>query len=143
MIKQTIKSAKYTVIASAARSNLTEAANIERHIDVGFTLAALGYNRTVDVKGFYRETQADFASVELSRAIPAYTLKDVQQLATLFCGAFNQDCILVINNESNDVWLVNLEGELFTKLGKWTTHNTKDSRWNAYTYDGAFYYTAE
>lgn len=143
MIKQTIKSAKYTVIASAARSNLTEAANIERHIDVGFTLSALGYNRTVDVKGFYRETQADFASVELSRAMPVHSLKEVQQLATLFCGAFDQDCILVINNESNDVWLVNVEGELFAKLGKWTTHNTKDSRWNAYTYDGAFYYTAE
>lgn len=143
MIKQTIKSAKYTVIASAARSNLTEAANIDRHIDAGFTLAALGYNRTVDVKGFYRETQADFASVELSRAMPVNNLKEVQQLATLFCGTFNQDCILVINNESNDVWLVNLEGELFAKLGKWTIHNTKDSRWNAYTYDGAFYYTAE
>lgn len=143
MIKQTVKNAKYTVIASAARSNLTEAANIERHIDAGFSLNALGFNRSLDVKGFYRETQADFASVELSRAMPVHSLKEVQQLATLFCGAYNQDCILAINNESGDVWLVNLEGELFAKLGKWTTHNEKDSSWNAYTYDGAFYYTAE
>lgn len=143
MIKQTIKNAKYTVIASAARSNLTESANIGRHIDAQFSLSALGYNRFVDVKGFYRETQADFASVELSRAIPVHTLAEVQQLATLFCGAFNQDCILAVNNETLDCWLVNLEGELFAKLGKWTMHSHKDSSWNAYTYDGAFYYTAE
>lgn len=143
MIKQTIKSAKYTVIASAARSNLTESANIDRHIDAQFSLSALGYQRFVAVKGFYRETQAEAASVEMSHAIPVKDLKEVSQLATLYCGAFNQDCILVINNESLDVWLVNLEGELFCKLGKWTTHTTKDSAWNAYTYDGAFYYTAE
>ena len=143
MIAQTIKKAKYTVIASASRSNLTEAANIDRHIDAGFTLSALGYDRHVDVKGFYRETQADFASVELSRAIPVHTLNEVQQLATMYCGAFEQDCILAINNQTGDVWLVNLEGELFAKLGKWTLHTKKDASWNAYTFDGAFHYTAE
>lgn len=143
MIKQTIKNAKYTVIASASRSNLPASVNINRHIDAQFSLAALGYNRFVDVKGFYRESQADAASVELSRAIPVFSLKEVAQLATLFCGAFNQDCILVVNNESEDAWLVNLQGELFCKLGKWTRHAQKVNSWNAYTYDGAFYYTAE
>lgn len=143
MVMMLRSKSKYTVIASSARSNLSESANIERHIDCGFSLSALGYNRHVDVKGFYRETQADFASVELSRAIPVHSLQEVQALATLYCGTFNQDCILVINNETKDVWLVNLEGELFAKLGKWKSHTTKDISWNAYTYDGHSYYTAE
>lgn len=134
---------KFTVIASAFRSNLSAATNITRHINAGVALSAVGFNRTNDVQGFYRETQADDASVELSRAIPVPTIWDVQTLATLFCGAYDQDCILAINNKTLDVWLVNVEGELFTRLGKWTRHVKKDVNWNAYTYDGTFYYTAE
>lgn len=134
---------KYTVIASASRANLPAALNIERHIDAAFSLAAMGYTRTTAVQGFYRESIADAASVKISHAIPVAGLKEISHLATLYCGAFAQDCILVVNNESLDVWLVNLEGEMFSKLGKWTSHNVKDPSWDAYTYDGALYYTAE
>lgn len=134
--------AKYTVIASAHRSNLTAAANTLRHVESGFELAALGFDKHVDVMGYYRETGQD-AAIELSRAIPVSSLDKVSQLATLFCGGYGQDCILAINNETKDVWLIDIKGLIMAKLGKWTPHAIKKTEWDAYTFDGLNYYTAE
>jgi len=135
--------ARYTVIASAQRTNNTPAANIVNHIDAGFQLAAMGFTKSYDVQGFYREAHNAQASIELSRAIAVSSLDEVSQLATLFCGGYAQECILAINNKTKDVFLIDVNGLICAKLGKWKAHAAKVESWDAYTYDGMHYYTAE
>lgn len=134
--------AKYTVIASAYRAGESQAVNIEKHIDAGFELMALGYTRHVDVMGYYKESDAPLPQIELSRAIPVFNMSEVSVLATLFCGAYNQDCILVINNDSHSAWLVDVFGTVISLLGQWhvTPRMPATQGW---TYDGNAYYYAE
>lgn len=134
--------AKYTVIASAYRAGESQAVNVEKHIDSGFELAALGYTRQIDVMGYYKEYGAPLPQIELSRAIPVFNMSEVSVLATLFCGGYNQDCILVINNDSHSAWLVDVSGMVISLLGQWVSSATVPDA-KCWTYDGSAYYYAE
>lgn len=135
-------SAKFLVIGSVFRADLTVEQNMENHVDAGYTLALAGYNRIVDVTGYYREEGQAVGSLELSRAIPVSTLRDVGELTYLFCNKYKQDCILVMNNDNEMVWLMDAEGKCVASLGHWKESLVKPDT-QGWTYDGSKYYYAE
>ena len=135
-------SAKFLVIGSVFRANLTVEQNMKNHVDAGYTLALAGYNRIVDVTGYYREEGQTEGSIELSRAIPVSNSRDLCELAHLFCDKHGQDCILVLNSDNETAWLVDGNGTSLANLGTWkqSLHKPATQGW---TYDGHLYYYAE
>lgn len=133
---------KYTVIASVYRADKASHENMRNHVKCGLVLGLAGYARIVDVLGYYKELEQADASEELSRAIPASSLRDVRELCHLFCVGFKQECILVINNDTEDTYLCDKDGVIFARLGKWK-RITPDANTVAWTFDGQHYYAAE
>lgn len=110
---------KFIVIASASRSDKPAGENMIRTTMAHQAVAQMG--RAVQgielVTGFYRETIAEKGSYEQSMAIAVNSVKALKALKTLFCGTYQQDCILVWNRDTDSVWLVNENGFL-AELGK-------------------------
>ena len=133
---------KYTVIGSVFRADKPAHENMRNHVESSLVLGLAGYNRTADVLGYYKEKEQVDASEELSRAIPASSLRDVKELCYLFCVRYHQDCILVINNDTEDTYLCDKDGLIFARLGKWKRIEP-DANTVAWTFDGQYYYAAE
>lgn len=132
---------KFLVLASAQRANLHNDLNMRRHVDAQFSLIAQGFKHEC-VLGHYKELGQHNGNHELSFAIPCKTAKQIKALAKLFCDCFQQDCILVWNKDSDNVWLVDKTGCAFTSLGKMhMAHDEPDVE--CWTYNGGFYYYAE
>lgn len=133
--------AKFVVLASAFRANLSNETNLRRHVDVRFTLDANGFQHK-DVLGYYREDGQMLGKEELSLAIPCKTSQQIKMLARIFCDCYKQDCIAVWNRDSNTLWLADKEGHVFSNCGNMRmSPNAPDAQ--AWTYCGGFYWYAE
>lgn len=89
----------FIVIATAYRSNLTTLQNEIRNKSA--LAAARRVARVKGVKmatGYYKEDQAATATIERSFIFSVASRKDVKKLRDLFCGRFEQDCILYKSN---------------------------------------------
>lgn len=133
--------AKFIVLASAFRFGVSQATNIENHVDVRFSLDAQGFQH-MDVLGFYQEEGAALGSTELTFAVPCNSAAQIKSMARLFCGCYNQDCIAVWNRDSNTLWLADKEGHVFHNCGAMRMSVTKPDT-SAWTYCGGFYWYAE
>lgn len=109
---------KFIVIASASRSNKPAGENMIRTTMAHQAVVQMG--RAVQgielVTGFYRENIAETGSFEQSMAIAVNSNKALKALKTLFCGLYQQDCILVWNRDTDSVWLMSEDG--MSEIGK-------------------------
>ena len=122
--------AKFTVLMSACLSNLTASQNMARtgQLATSLTEGDLGFVRCI---GVYKGVS------EFSMAIPCNDHYNISQLKEL-AREFEQESILVIDNETKEAHLVELECGLsiIVPLGKWTKTTWNDCKYNHdnYTY---------
>ena len=109
---------KFIVIASASRSNLSAGENMMRNAQAQHQVRSMSRCAVAieSVTGFYREDIAQDGSYEQSFAIAINTNTALRALKQLFCGIYEQDCILVWNRDTDSVWLMNDVG--MTEIGK-------------------------
>ncbi|MGL5583253.1 MAG: hypothetical protein ACRDCE_20190 [Cetobacterium sp.] len=106
---------KYSIIASASRSNLQGYMNMMRHANMMNAVKQVMYKKDHahinPVTGFYREMGMDYKHVsecfEQSVMLSTDSFDKVQELVKLFCDRFEQDCILV---QDNDTGVIKLRG---------------------------------
>ncbi|MGL5643190.1 MAG: hypothetical protein ACRCW3_00200 [Metamycoplasmataceae bacterium] len=104
------------MIASASRGSCTPAQNMMRTAQAQREVISLG--RTIKalemVTGFYAE-QGQEGAYEQSLAIGLDNPNTMNALIQLFCEKYEQDCVLVWNRDTDNVWLYNTEG--LTQIG--------------------------
>lgn len=133
--------AKFIVLASTFRANLSIEMNMRRHIEAQFSLKAQGFTHE-DVLGYFCEEGELVGKQELSFAIPCKTAAQIKSMARMFCEGYKQDCIAVWNRDSNTLWLADKEGHVFHTCGTMRiSHDVPDVQ--AWTYNGGFYYYAD
>lgn len=108
---------KFVVIASACRGTESAASNMMRTAQANREVASLG--RTVKalemVTGFYAE-QGQEGTFEQSMAIGVDSPNTLNSLIKLFCLKYEQECILVWNRDTDNVWLHSDDG--MTQIGQ-------------------------
>ncbi|WVX92077.1 S-adenosyl-L-methionine hydrolase [Aeromonas phage phiA014S] len=108
---------KFVMIASASRGTETAASNMMRTAQAQREVMSLG--RTIRalemVTGFYAE-QGQEGSYEQSLAIGLDNPNTMSALIRLFCEKYDQDCVLVWNRDTDNVWLHSSDG--MTQLGQ-------------------------
>lgn len=110
---------KFTVIASAFRSNLSATTNLNRHEEVVNRLV-MDYSMC-DLKaviGVYHEEGMPEASREVSLMIENLSWSEVKTVLVMYCNEYEQDCILVKNQENNRCAL--WANDWYQELGLWT-----------------------
>lgn len=110
---------KFVVIASASRGTETTGSNMVRTSQAFAEVVGLGSAvKGVElVTGYYAE-QGQEGAYEQAMAIAVNSPKAVKALMLLFCGEYEQECVLVWNKDTDSVWLINESGflaELGTK----------------------------
>lgn len=90
----------FTVIASAFRANLSMEHNLARHEDAMNTLVDAGMCDLKTAMGVYQEEGQAVASREVSIINANLSWDEVKRCVELFCKRFEQDCILVINQDT-------------------------------------------
>lgn len=99
--------AKFIIIASASRGTETQASNMQRTAQAYQEVSSLG--RAIKgielVTGFYAE-QGQEGTFEQSMAITCESVTTMKAIKALFLEKYDQDCILVWNRDTNDVWLL-------------------------------------
>lgn len=122
--------AKFTVLMSACLSTLTESQNAQRTAALHRELKRHSLD-VVSCEGVYKGVK------EASFAVPVNYHYDISQLKEL-AREFEQESILVIDNETKEAHLVELECGLsiIVPLGKWTKTTWNDCKYNHdnYTY---------
>lgn len=110
--------AKFVIIASASRGSETTAGNMQRTAQAHMKLSQFGgYVKNLEmVTGFYREQEMAEGSYEQSFAFGVNTTKMLNQVVKLFCDEFEQECVLVWNRDTDNVWLYGNDG--MTQLGQ-------------------------
>jgi len=108
----------FTVIASAFRATLSTNENLERHEDVTARLIKNGMCDLKTVVGVYHEDGMPEASREVSLMIQNLSLTEVNQCLNMYCKTYEQDCILVMNQNNGHSSLKALEWS--EELGTWT-----------------------
>ena len=108
----------FTVIASAFRANLSANANLARHEDAISNLVALSMCDLKTVIGVYHEEGMPEASREVSLMIENLTWKEVQSCLSLYCDDYEQDCILVMNQDNGKCTL--MANDWTDSIGNWT-----------------------
>lgn len=110
---------KFTVIASPFRANMDMQTNMMR-LEAAMHRLAVHFNITKmkTVLGVYQEEGQEDATREVSIKMDGLFWHEVKNLCKLFCEDFEQECILVINNENGrcSLW----HDEWSEELGLWT-----------------------
>ncbi|MGL5566682.1 MAG: hypothetical protein ACRDC4_13245 [Plesiomonas sp.] len=108
---------KFVMIASASRGTCTSAQNMMRTAQAQREVISLG--RTIRalemVTGFYAE-QGQEGAYEQSLAIGLDNPNTMGALIRLFCEKYDQDCVLVWNRDTDNVWLHSSDG--MTQIGQ-------------------------
>lgn len=108
---------KFVMIASASRGTCTPAQNMMRTAQAQREVISLG--RTIRalemVTGFYAE-QGQEGAYEQSLAIGLDNPNTMSALIRLFCEKYDQDCVLVWNRDTDNVWLHSSDG--MTQIGQ-------------------------
>lgn len=117
---------KFVVIASASRGTETTQSNMMRTATASHEVRSLG--RTVKafemVTGYYAEQGQDGA-YEQSMAIGVDSPTTLNALVKLFCQKYEQECVLVWNKDTDNVWLYGSDG--MTQIGQHGMHRTEAS----------------
>jgi hypothetical protein len=139
MLNTIASTSKWIVIASASRTNHSTSHNMTRTASAFGKLANLKVKALGLVTGFYREEGQEMGQHEQSMVFGVTRTGTLKAVIDMFCGQFKQDCILVWNTDSNQVWLVNREDGMFMRLGckgmRILTETESLEEHNAYTID--------
>lgn len=127
--------AKYIVLGSAFRSNLSNTENFLRNAEMGNVLNLAGY-KAHPVVGSYQGVS------EMSYAIPARTMRDLKELINLFCVRYEQDCVAIWNRDNGGVFLANNEAINSARLGNMRASKTMPDT-EAWTFNGSTYFYTE
>ncbi|ASU01134.1 S-adenosyl-L-methionine hydrolase [Vibrio phage ICP3] len=131
---------KFTVIASPFRANMSMQTNMMR-LEAAMNRLTMCFNITnmKTVLGVYQEEGQEAATREVSIKMDGVCWPEVKNLCTLFCEDFEQDCILVINNENGRCAL--WSNSWSEELGFWTQVTAEEAHEaGIYTLDTNFTY---
>lgn len=127
-VLSTASLSKYVMIASASRA--TNAAHRNMMLTAAAHAEVVGLGRTIKglelVTGFYAE-EGQEGAFEQSMAIGIDSPTTLKALTRLFCGKYEQDCVLVWNRDSDSVWLVHSDKGFLCELGTKGLHMTEAS----------------
>lgn len=127
--------AKYIVLGSAFRSDLSNAENFLRNSEMGNILGLAGYKAN-PVVGSYQGV------AEMSYAIPANNMRDLKELIHLFCVRYEQDCVAIWNRDNGGVFLATNEAINAVRLGNMKASRTKPDT-EVWTFNGSIYFYTE
>jgi len=130
---------KFTVIGSASRSSNTAHVNMMRHAEMmGLLSSAVpaSLRHTIQpVTGFYQEADMTHDPADWEKCFESSVMFGVdseQHLALtvrLFCSTYQQDCVLVQDNDTGEITLRHPDWEqsIGTKWRKYSGINVMDS----------------
>lgn len=127
--------AKYIVLGSAFRSNLSNTENFLRNAEMGNTLGLSGY-KAQSVVGSYQRV------AEMSYAIPANNMRELKELINLFCVRYEQDCVAIWNRDNGGVFLADNEAIISARLGNMRASQTMPDT-EDWTFNGSVYFYTE
>ena len=147
---------RYTVILSASRANHDIATNIYMSSAFCHRAAVAGFKNPLPVLGSYREEGQAVAAIEQSFMFTDLSFDAVKQLTWLACVPYQQDCVLVINQNTNEAALWDCQAakpELYRSsedaapmviLGEWQKVSEEEALAAvAYTQSGLNYWMAK
>lgn len=128
----------YRIYASAYRQNNAECVNLALHCKALRTVQDMFGVIPVTLTGKFDN------AYELSMVFPVDGIYEIRQAVKLFCKAFEQDCIMVVTDDNDAIFMDSpYPGKPAGKLVSKTEAEMEAGQFTAWTYDGEQFWVVE
>lgn len=128
----------YRIYASAYRPNNAECVNLALHCKALRTVQDMLGVIPVTLTGKFDN------QYELSMVFPVDGIYEIRQAVTLFCKALEQDCIMVVTDDNDAIFMDSpYPGKPAGKLVSKTGEQMEAGQHTAWTYDGELFWVVE
>ncbi|QHR73016.1 anti-restriction SAMase [Escherichia phage smaasur] len=128
----------YRIYASAYRPNNAECVNLALHCKALRTVQDMFGVIPVTLTGKFDN------QYELSMVFPVDGIYEIRQAVTLFCKALEQDCIMVVTDDNDAIFMDSpYPGKPAGKLVSKTGEQMEAGQHTAWTYDGELFWVVE